>query len=104
MNTEDDPVIERMDDALDRVRDLERRSLNGELIPPASLIVEVRAIRDDILAERRDRVKRDKEIHDRIDGSLPRQPWAKIAGTFIGVFVTVVGGLVVLLIGKGLST
>jgi hypothetical protein len=98
-----DPIVERLDDALERVRDLERRSLNGEMIAPASLVVEVRAIRDDLLAERRDRMNRDQIIHARIDGALPRQPWAKIGTAFLVIFTTVVGGLIVALIGKGLS-
>lgn len=99
----DDPVVERLDDALERVRDLERRAMNGEVIAPTALVVEVRAIRDDILAERRDRTARDAEIHARIDGSLPRQPWAKIGTWFLGIFSVVIGGLTLLLIGKGVG-
>ena len=101
--SEQDPVLERLDDALERVRDLERRSLSGEQIPPASLVVEVRAIRDDLLAERRDRVLRDAEIHARIDGALPRQPWVRIGTTFLIIFTTVIGGLVLSLIERGLN-
>ena len=98
-----DPTTERLDDALDRVRDLEHRALAGEEIPPAALVVEVRAIRDDLLAERRDRVERDAAIHARIDGSLPRHPWAKIGTAVVAISVAVVGGLVVALIGRGLG-
>ena len=98
-----DPITERLDDALQRVRDLELRALAGEDISNAALITETRAIRDDILAERRDRVQRDEALHARIDGSLPRQPWARIGATFLIIFTTVVGGLVVALIGRGLG-
>lgn len=67
MSGEDDPVEGRLDDALDRLRDLEIRAQRGEDIPNATIVTEVRAIRDDLLAERRATQKAEKKVHDRID-------------------------------------
>jgi hypothetical protein len=62
-----EPVIERYEDALQRVRDLELRAERDPEVRLVTVISEVRAIRDDILAERRDQIHRDKIIHERID-------------------------------------
>lgn len=53
MTASDDPVEGRLIDALSRLRELERAAQRGESIPNDTIIAEVRAIRDDLLAERR---------------------------------------------------
>jgi hypothetical protein len=62
-----EPIIERYQDALNRVRDLEIRAENDPNVRLVTVISEIRAIRDDILAERRDSVRQNEAIHRRMD-------------------------------------
>lgn len=89
-----DPVLGRLDDALNRTMDLERRARAGEHISPYELASEMRSIRDDLIAERRDVLIRRSELDERLTHFLPRQPWQKIGATIGGIAVTVVAGYV----------
>jgi hypothetical protein len=60
-------VVERYDDALERLRDLERRADTDPNVKLSQVVGELRAVRDDILAERRDRINKDTFFHREID-------------------------------------
>ena len=100
MSQYDDPIVERYDDALERIRDLERRAETDPSVKLVTVIGEVRAIRDDILAERRDRIKKDKYFDEKIlhltDTKVDKNPNA--ARVFWITLTSVVGGFVALIV------
>lgn len=93
-----DPVIERLDDALARVSEMERRAQQGESIPNAQIVTEMRSIRDDLLAERRDVIERRERIDAQMAMFLPRQPYQRIGGFIVAIMGTVAGGWVLWLL------
>lgn len=74
-NASEDPVVNRLDDALDIARDIERRSQQGEVIPPSVLATQSRAMIDEMLAARRDEIVYRNNVENKIDSKLNRQPW-----------------------------
>jgi hypothetical protein len=91
----EDPVLGRLDDALTRVNRIEERAVSGENIPNNVIISEMRAIRDDMIAERRDVLQKRKEIEEHLLNYLPRQPAVNIIRWVVG-FITTLGGAWVL--------
>ena len=96
MTASDDPVEGRLIDALSRLRELERAAQRGESIPPDTIITEVRAIRDDLLAERRSTAKDIVELRrTKVDKNptAARVFWIGLTAA-IGVGATLIVGLV----------
>ena len=90
MDGTEDPVLGRLDDALSRVNKIEERATKGESIPNSVIISEMRAIREDMLAERRDTSLKRKELDARLANYLPRQPAISIM-RWVVAFITTVG-------------
>lgn len=102
MSSAEDPVLGRLDDALNRVEEMERRVNKGEVLPQSTLITELRAIRDDLLAERRDVLAKREELEYRMSNFLPRQPYQKISASVVGLIFTLLGGwLLWIITGRG---
>jgi hypothetical protein len=98
---EDDPVLGRLDDALQRVNKLEERAVLGEEIPNHVIVTEMRAIRDDMVAERKDTLNRRVEFINLMATFLPRQPATTVMKWVVTFITTVAGGLTIWWITKG---
>lgn len=102
MSETEDAVLGRLDDALDRVNRMEERAVKGEPIPNQVIISEMRAIRDDMIADRRDVLQKRAELDFRLSGYLPRQPAVNIMRWAVGAITTVAGGVLLwFLTGRG---
>lgn len=101
--TNNDPVVERLDDALERAQQLEQRALRGEAIPNVEIVSEMRAVRVDLLAERRDvlikRAEYEKRFKELDDKKLNRSPNAvRAVWLFATTVMTVIGGFTLWLV------